>query len=180
MDEKFSKIHNDILQQVANLVFMSWERIYILGEVEKTPEYQMCQAPPPMLRTSFYYTDSATNETCRGMSEIDKYMSFGKSKDCIRGINNTIYELNKIFRTEADGDWSKIWDAFTLIASPNGQFSIDYHYEFAANYQIITNKYNLEKEFIWAYETFGYKPKESHPFRRDLDNYLLNELGKNV
>ena len=179
LEQRFAQLYQSIAQQTVNMIFEEWDRVYLLGQVEKSPEYPMDAAPNPMLRTTFYYIDSKTKKSVR-YTVVDEYMQEKEARDGIRKLSFTIYDLNKIFRKESGGDWGKVWDAMTFTMEKDGKFTIDYQYDSWETHRPISDKYTLDKETLWAYDTCGFKHKEGSIYRKRLDEYLRNERGEDV
>ena len=178
MEEKLSAMYKSIAQQTVNLIFDNWDKIYLLGEVEKTPELPVDESVGYALKASYYYIDAESKEVIRGIDEHANYISFSESQALNKELRNSIHDLNKVFRAESQGDWSKIWDAFTLTIDNTGKFSMDYHYNFKDEHEDIFDKYNLNREFVWAYRTCGFKAEEGHPYRTNLEKYLQDQESR--
>ena len=63
------------------------------------------------------------------------------------------------------------WEQLSFELDMAGKFKIDYLYNKISN----TEDDQLQREIIWAYETFDFKPKEGSYTRKILEKYIANK-----
>jgi len=156
MENQLNELYNKIANHLDFMIPTEWDKIYLLGEVEKG---QLS------ISSTFYFIDSTTKQIVRGYSIPENYnVSEQTCSELQKRLTEMIYELSNCFKDNGQ----ELWERVVFILDNNGKFNINFQYN-AINE---SDGGQLNREIIWAYNTFEYIPKDGTYSRRLLDKYL--------
>lgn len=161
MENKLAKLYNEIGTKIVSAIPVKWEKIYYLGEITKEKS---------SWSSVFYYTEENSSQYIESNDIPEKYK-----------VPKTIYEklmdeINEILLEIYDcfiENGQQPWEQLSLYIDQTGDFSINYLYDTIS----CGNRGPMEREIIWAYETFGNVPPEGTYLRKILDKYV-GQKGK--
>ena len=161
MENQLSQLYNELAQKLISAIPTKWEKIYFLGEVEKGR--LSCSS-------IFYFIDCENGKAIRSHNIPQAYSVSEKM------YNKFLFDLNnvllKLYDCFAENE-QELWEQFTFYLNDAGKFDANFKYDiFHEN-----DGGQSRREIIWAYETFGYKPKEGTYFGRILCEYLNEKNG---
>lgn len=156
MENQLAKIYQDIAQKINAMIPTVWDEFYYLGEVEEGKA---------SWSSAFYYVESNTNTIVDGNDIPTKYnVSQQIYDELLSELSGLLLKLYKCF----EDNEQTLWEQVSLTVSSSGKFNVDFFYE-------VINEDDggqLQREIIWAYETFGFVPTEGSYSRRVLNKYL--------
>ncbi|MDR0443213.1 MAG: antitoxin YezG family protein [Treponema sp.] len=153
MEAKLHEMYGKIANHLNAMVPVEWDKIYLLGEVEKE---QLSWS------ASFYCVESKSGEIKRGM-ELMKEHGVQDYHKLINNLSRMILALNNCFKEEGQELWEQV--SFTLENS--GKFDAQYFYDVMHE----NDGGQLPREVVWAHKTFGFNPPEGNFLRELLDKY---------
>lgn len=151
LDNLYSELANTIISTLP----MEWEVFHYLGEVESNKNSWSSVFFVKGIHEEKYikcFDLSSFNDLCS--NEMDSVLL--RIYDCF--VQNNL----------------KIWEQMCLSVHNTGDFKVNFNYDVMAK-----SEYGqVEREIIWAYETFGAKPENS-PFLTNIFNtYLEQKIEK--
>lgn len=156
MESKLAALYNELTQKVISMIPVSWETVYFLGEVEKGKS---------SWSSVFYFKETGSEEFIKSHNIPDNY---DVSEDTYDELLDEACEiLLKIYDCFLENS-KEPWEQLSLTVNSTGSFNIDYFYDKISN----SGKGPMEREIIWAYDTFGNIPKDGTFSRKLLDEYL--------
>ena len=156
MEDQLRDIYNRMAEHLSSMIPTEWDKVYLLGEVEKG---QLS------LSATFYFIETETKDIVRGIDIPDIYDISEKTYEKLQsGLRELVLELNNCFKD----DGQELWEQVIFILDSDGSFDIDFKYDVMTSGDGGASR----RIVIWAYDTFGYKPKEGTYFREELDEYL--------
>ncbi|MDR0444206.1 MAG: DUF600 family protein [Treponema sp.] len=153
MEAKLHEMYGKIANHLNEMVPVEWDKIYLLGEVEKD------QASWSAI---FYCVESESGEIKRG-PELMKEHEVQECHALDRKLFRMILELNNCFKEAGQELWEQV--SFTLENS--GKFDVQYFYDVVHE----NDGGELPREVVWAHKTFGFNPPEGNYLRELLDKY---------
>lgn len=159
MEKKLAELYNELATKIVSMIPVNWEKLYYLGEVESNKL---------SWSSVFYFEDEKTKETIKSHEIPER---FNVSEEI---YNQLLEQANEILIKIYDcfiENGQEPWEQLSLSVDNEGDFSIDYLYEKMKNNDLG----QMEREIIWAFETFGYKPKEGSYTRKILEKYISNK-----
>jgi hypothetical protein len=156
MEEKLNKVYNKIANHLNSVIPIEWDKVYLLGEVEKE------QAS---YSATFYCIESGTKDIKRCFKLMDEH----GIDDHIahKDLMYMILELNNCFKDEG----KDLWEQVSFCLENTGKFNVEFFYDVMHE----NDGGGLPREVVWANKTFGFNPPEGNYLRKLLDQYK----GKN-
>ena len=156
MENNLAMLYNELGTKVVSMIPGKWEKIYYLGEVENGKS---------SWSSVFYFTENDTEDYIVSHDIPEKYKV---SEDIYEQLIDEANEiLLKIYDCFIEND-QEPWEQLSMLIDNTGKFNINYSYGAISN----NDKGPMEREMIWAYETFGKLPKEGTYMRKLLDKYI--------
>lgn len=156
MENKLAKLYNELGTKVVSTIPGQWKQIYYLGEVGTGRD---------SWSSVFYFKEQNSDEFIESNDIPEKYKVSEEIYEQLVDEMNEI--LLKIYDCFIDNN-QEPWEQLSMYISETGEFNIDYLYG-----TISTNDRGpMEREIIWAYETFGNMPKEGTYMRKLLNKYI--------
>lgn len=156
MEKKLAELYNELVTIVVSMIPEGWEKIYYLGEVESNKL---------SWSSVFYFVDEKAKEVIKSHEIPERY---NVSEEI---YNKLLEETNEILIKIYDcfiENGQEPWEQLSLSVNNEGDFNIDYLYGKMKD----SDLGQMEREIIWAFETFGYKPKEGSYTRKILEKYI--------
>lgn len=156
LEEQLSPLYPPLARQIAAMTPADWEILWFLGEVE----------PGKASYSNVFYIREA------GSGRIVRSNDFSK----VYGVPNAAYidqwsKLNdrmlEIYQCFLDNG-HKPWEQMTMTLERSGKFNIHFNYD---NVHAAGGG-QPDREVLWAYRTFGYRPEEGSWMRKLLDEQL--------
>jgi len=156
MEKQLEQLYNKIAEHLDSMIPVKWDKIYLLGEVEKG---QLS------ISSTFYFIESTTKHIVSWDDIPEKYdVSEQICGELQKKLTEMIFELNNCFKNNGQ----KLWEQMNFSLDNSGKFNIDFHYDVMNE----SDGGQLAREIIWAYNTFGYIPKDGTYSSRLLNKYL--------
>lgn len=156
MEQELDILYNELAQKIVSMIPVDWSNIYYLGEVENN---QMSWS------SVFYFKETSSNKFIKSHSIPETYKVSEQIYDeLLAKLNSTLLSVYRCFGENNQ----PLWDQLTLSLNSDGKFNIDFLYDKIKDY----DNGQVGREIIWAYDTFGFKPKEGTYTRKLLDSYL--------
>lgn len=156
MEEQLAELYDKLVNKIIEMIPVEWDNVYCLGEVEKGKK---------SWSVLFYYLDIKQNKIVRSN---DIRQIYSVSKDIwiklFLEICDTLIELYDCFSKNEQ----ELWEQVSLFFNKEGEFSIDFYYDVRQEY----DGGQIQREVVWAYNTFNYVPKEGSYSREILEQYL--------
>lgn len=151
----------DFYGKIANhidlMIPTEWEKVYYLGEVEKEKL---------SWSSVFYFIDKNDNQIVKSHSIPEKYNVPSEIyQQLLDELNILLIALYDSFEEVKE----ELWEQVSLEIDNTGKFNTNYYYDKIHN----SEDSQAKREVIWAYKTFGLKPKEGTYLRKVLDKYLI-------
>ncbi|MFC5470429.1 immunity protein YezG family protein [Cohnella suwonensis] len=163
MENQLAGLYQEIAQKINSMIPTSWDEFYYLGEVEEGKS---------SWSSTFYFVESNTNTIVDGNDIPTKYnVSQQIYDELLSELSGLLLILYKCF----EDNEQTLWEQVSLTVSSSGKFNVDFLYE-------VINENDggqLQREIVWAYETFGFVPTEGSYSRRVLDKYLKEKDNNN-
>ena len=152
MEEKLNKVYNKIANHLNSVIPIEWDKVYLLGEVEKE------QAS---YSATFYCIESGTKDIKRCFKLMDEH----GIDDHIahKDLMYMILELNNCFKDEG----KDLWEQVSFCLENTGKFNVEFFYDVMHE----NDGGGLPREVVWANKTFGFNPPEGNYLRKLLDQY---------
>lgn len=159
LEEQLSPLYPPLARQIAAMTPADWEILWFLGEVE----------PGKASYSNVFYIREA------GSGRIVRSNDFSK----VYGVPNAAYidqwsKLNDrmlaIWQCFLDNG-HKPWEQMTMTLERSGKFNIHFNYD---NVHAASGG-QPDREVLWAYRTFGYRPEEGSWMRKLLDEQLQGD-----
>lgn len=146
----------ELARQVIDMIPVKWSEIYFFGEVEKD-------------RTSwsadFYFKDTRSKKF---VLSHDIPETYNVSEPIYDSLLEELYELLlKIYDDSELNQSADAWDRMTMHIEENLKFKINFEYNTLSG-----NAGPMERQTIWAYETFGLTPPKGTYSDKMLQEYL--------
>ena len=156
MEMELAGLYNELANTIIAAIPMEWEEFHYLGEVEKEKRSW----------SSVFFVKEVQGDTyvkCFDLPSFDD--RYGNEMDSI---------LLRIYDCFIAND-NKPWEQLCLSVKNMGDFKVNFKYDVLdkAEYG------QVEREIIWAYETFGGKPQNSPFLMGILNQYLKKKNGNN-
>ncbi|MGX7417239.1 immunity protein YezG family protein [Carnobacterium gallinarum] len=158
MENKLGELYSELAQKIISMIPINWDRIYYLGEVEKE---QLSWS------SVFYFEETDSKIFVKSHNIPEKYSVSQQIYDELLVELNSL--LLKIYRCFEEND-QPVWDQLDFSLTSNGKFNVNFLYDKISE----NDSGQAKREIIWAYNSFGFKPKEG-TFTRKLLNSYLNE-----
>lgn len=159
MEQQLATLYNKLADKIISMIPVKWNKIYYLGEVEKGKL---------SWSSVFYFEEINSKEIVKSHGIPEKYNVSEKIYDeLLDELDVILIEIYDCFIKNNQEPWEQL--SFELDMA--GKFKIDYLYNKISN----TEDDQLQREIIWAYETFGFKPKEGSYTRKILEKYIANK-----
>lgn len=155
MEKRLANLYNELAAKVISIIPGEWEKIYFLGEVESEKSGW----------SSVFFFNQPNSDSFIKCHNIPKM--YGVSEEIYEDL---LDETNEILLNIYDcfiENNQEIWQQLSFSINKNGSYTIDF-----INNVINDNVGPMERECIWAYETFGNLPKEGTFQRKKLDEYI--------
>lgn len=155
MEKQLAEIYNKLASKIVSMIPVKWNKLYYLGEVENNK----------LSWSSVFYFDSVVdNKIIKSHSISEKYsVSEEIYEELLNEVDEFLLELYDCFQENKQELWSQV----SLSLDKTGKFNIDYLYDV-----INDDGGQVKRELVWAYETFGFIPKEGSYTRKILDKYI--------
>jgi uncharacterized protein (TIGR01741 family) len=154
MENKLSEIYNSLASEIASVIPVKWKKFYYLGEMENEK----------LSWSSVFYFES-NGEIVKSHSIPEKYnVSEEIYEELFDRVNELLLQLYECFQKNEQ----LLWDQVSLFVDCEGSFDINYLYDVISE----NDGGQVKREVVWAYETFGFTPKEGTHTRRILDKYI--------
>lgn len=153
MEKKLAGLYNELASKLISIIPAKWEEIYYLGEVELGKS---------SWSSVFYFKEKDTQQYVKS-HEIPK--RYDVSEEIYNQLSNDLdLILLKLYDCFLENG-QELWEQLSFFVNTDGEFNIDYLYDKLKD----NDKGQIEREVIWAYKTFGFKPKEGSYMRKLLD-----------
>lgn len=162
MENKLSKLYNELRMKIVAIIPEQWKNIYFLGEIDKTGASAI-----------FYFKEAGSGEYVKSCNIPYRYDVSEEVYELLMEEVNEI--LLKIYSCSILNS-KRPWEQIRLAIGEEGSFNIDYIYGTISNNEMSP----MERELVWAYEAFGNIPKEGTYMRKILDTYLKKIQIKGV
>lgn len=156
MEQELGVLYNELAQKIISMIPVEWNEIYYLGEVEKK---QMSWS------SVFYFEETSSKKFVKSHNIPDVYNVSQQIYD------ELLVELNSILLniyTCFEENEQPLWDQLSFYLNSDGKFNVDFLYDKISD----DDGGQAKREVIWAYNSFGFKPKEGTFTRKLLDSYL--------
>lgn len=156
MEQELGVLYNELAQKIVSMIPVDWSKIYYLGEVEKK---QMGWS------SVFYFEESDSKVFVKSHNIPERYnVSQQVYDDLLEELNSILLKINKCFEEGGQA----LWDQMSFSLTSDGKFNVDFLYDKISD----DDGGQVKREVIWAYNSFGFKPKEGTFTRKLLDSYL--------
>lgn len=156
MNQELGELYNELAQKIISMIPVRWNQIYYLGEVgERQSSWS----------SVFYFEETSSKLFIESHNIPERYGVSQQIFDslCVE-LNSLLLKINTCFEVNDQ----PIWDQLMFSLSSYGKFNVDFLYDRLAD----DDSNQVKREVVWAYETFGLKPKEGTYSRKVLDSYL--------
>lgn len=156
MEEKLAVLYNKMASAIISLIPVEWEEIYYLGEVEEGKK---------SWSSVFFFKDLETQKYIKSHDITEIYPGFNMNYGLeLNKIDNVLLEIYDCFLE----NHQPVWEQLKFNLKNTGDFKINFSYDVMKK-----SEYGqVEREIIWAYESFGMIPQNSPFLKSILDNYL--------
>ncbi|MCL1976067.1 MAG: antitoxin YezG family protein [Firmicutes bacterium] len=156
MEKQLSVLYGQITELLSSMIPTDWDKIYLLGEVEKD---QLSYS------STFYYTDSDTKNIVKCVNILNIYDEDEDTFiEALSELGDLIFALNNCFKENEQ----ELWEQVVFVLDNDGSINIDYKYDV----MVEDDGGQMGREVIWAYDTFGYIPDEDSYEKVLLDKHL--------
>lgn len=156
MEKQLSEIYNKLANKIASVIPVEWEKLYYLGEVEKDKQ---------SWSSVMYFVDANNNEVIKSHNIPERYgVSEEIYEELLEEIDDNLIELYDCFQLNGQ----KAWEQVSLTLSNDDDFKIDYFYDKMDD----SEDGQVEREVVWAYETFGFMLVKGSYTCEILERYL--------
>lgn len=160
MESKLAQLYQELGEKIVSMIPCEWQEIYYLGEVEKAKT---------SWSSVFYFKESNDNEYIKSHNIPDIYdVSEDIYDELIEEASEILLQIYDCFIENSQ----KAWDQILVHINSTGEISIEYAYDVISG----NDRGPMEREVIWAYNTFGRIPKEGTYMKKVLDAYLAEEI----
>jgi len=156
MEEKLAELYKGLAEKITSMIPTQWNQLYYLGEVEKGKQ---------SWSSVFYFTDESDGKTVKSHDIPAVYnVSQQSYSKLLSEVSSLLIALYDCFAANEQ----ELWEQVSFVLSNNGKFKVDF------TYNVMHEKDGGQsmRELIWAYETFGFVPREGSRSKKMLDNYL--------
>jgi len=156
MENELAELYNALAKKLNSMIPTDWIELYYLGEVEKGRL---------SLSSVFYFKDSARDCIIRS-HDIPSYYATSEEvyDELLEELEDSLLELYDTFERNEQ----ELWEQISFKLHDSGKFEVDYFYDVMND----NDGGQSNREVVWAYETFGFIPKEGSYLRELLDEYL--------
>lgn len=156
MEQELGELYNELAQKIISMIPVEWNKIYYLGEVEKK---QMSWS------SVFYFEETSSKKFIKSHNIPDRYKVSQQIYDeLLVELNSILLKINTCFEKNDQ----PLWDQVSFSLNSDGKFNVDFLYDKISD----NDGGQAKREAIWAYNSFGFKPKEGTFTRKLLDSYL--------
>ena len=156
MENKLAKLYNELGAKIVSTIPGKWGKIYYLGEVTNEKS---------SWSSVFYFTEENSTRYFESNDIPEKYkVSMAIYRQLMDEISEILLRIYDCFIENGQ----KPWEQLSLFIDKTGDFSVDYLYDTIS----YSDRGPIEREIIWAYETFGNVPREGTYWREILDKYI--------
>lgn len=159
MEKQLAEVYNKLASKIVSMIPVEWKKFYYLGEVENDKL---------SWSSVFYFEDAGDGEVVKSHSIPEKYkVSDEIYEELLNEVNELLLELYECFQNNEQALWNQV----SLSVDNTGNFDINYIYD-------VINEDDggqVKREIVWAYETFGFMPKDGSYTRKILDKYISNK-----
>lgn len=156
MENELGELYSELAQKIISMIPVNWDRIYYLGEVEKE---QLSWS------SVFYFEETDSKIFVKSHNIPEKYSVSQQIYDELLVELNSL--LLKIYKCFEEND-QPVWDQLDFSLTSDGKFNVNFLYDKISE----NDGGQAKREIIWAYNSFGFKPKEGTFTRKLLDSYL--------
>ena len=153
VNDQFERILSNLYSELANVIISSipedWEEFHYLGEVEEEKRSW----------SSVFFVKSIGSDEYIKCFDLK---SFGDQ--CSNEMDAVLFKIYDCFIQ----NHQKPWEQLCLSVKNTGDFKINFKYDVLAKAEYG----QVEREVIWAYETFGGRPQNSPFLTSILEQYL--------
>ena len=153
VNDQFERILSNLYSELANVIISSipegWEEFHYLGEVEEEKR---------SWSSVFFVKSTGSDEYIKCFD----LKSFGDQ--CSNEMDAVLFKIYDCFIQ----NHQKPWEQLCLSVKNTGDFKINFKYDVLAKAEYG----QVEREVIWAYETFGGRPQNSPFLTSILEQYL--------
>ena len=153
VNDQFHRILSNLYSELANVIISSipedWEEFHYLGEVEEEKR---------SWSSVFFVKSTGSDEYIKCFD----LKSFGDQ--CSNEMDAVLFKIYDCFIQ----NHQKPWEQLCLSVKNTGDFKINFKYDVLAKAEYG----QVEREVIWAYETFGGRPQNSPFLTSILEQYL--------
>lgn len=153
VNDQFERILSNLYSELANVIISSipedWEEFHYLGEVEEEKR---------SWSSVFFVKSTGSDEYIKCFD----LKSFGDQ--CSNEMDAVLFKIYDCFIQ----NHQKPWEQLCLSVKNTGDFKINFNYDVLAKAEYG----QVEREVIWAYETFGGRPQNSPFLTSILEQYL--------
>ena len=144
IENELAELYNKLANLIASTCPKNWEVFHYLGEVENGKKSWL---------STFYVKEADSGNYVKGLDFA------AVSDQCINAMDTILLQIYECFMKN---DY-KPWEQLSLSVKNTGDFDVKYQYDVMEK-----SEYGqAERETIWAYETFGWKPENS-PFLMNI------------
>mgnify|MGYP003096286790 FL=1 len=144
IENELAELYNKLANLIASTCPKNWEEFHYLGEVENGKK---------SWSSTFYVKEADSENYVKGLDFA------AVSDQCINAMDTILLQIYECFMKN---DY-KPWEQLSLSVKNTGDFDVKYQYDVMEK-----SEYGqAERETIWAYETFGWKPRNS-PFLMNI------------
>jgi hypothetical protein len=150
LDHLYGELANTIISTIP----MEWEEFHYLGEVESGK----CSW------SSVFFVKRSQDEKYIKCFDLD-----GFNGQCSDAIDSVLLKIYDCFVQNNH----KAWEQMCISVKNTGDFKVNFKYDVMAKAEYG----QVEREIIWAYETFGGRPHNSPFLESILERYLAKKNG---
>lgn len=159
MEKQLAEIYNKLSSKIASMIPTKWTKFYYLGEVE---DGKLSWS------SVFYFESTNDGEFVKSHNIPEKYNVSNEIYEELQDeVNALLIELYDCFAVNEQALWNQV----SLFVDNTGAFDINYLYDAIND----SDGGPVNREVVWAYETFGFMPKEGSYTRKILDKYIYGK-----
>lgn len=166
MEEKLAELYNKLASQIIDMIPVEWDDINYLGEVKKGKISSS---------SVFYFKDTKKNIRLQSHKILEIYkVSRNVYVNLWKELNHILLEIYDCFIENGQEPWEQL----SLSFNAEGNFKIEFFYDVMKEEEEEQIDKQVDREVIWAYQTFSYVPEEGSYHRKILDEYLKKQVDK--
>ena len=156
MENELGKLYTVLARHLSSMIPVDWNKLYYLGEIGKKKE---------SWSSVFYFEESITGKMIKTHAIPDEYgVSQEIHNELINELNTILLDIYSCFERHGQ----PLWEQINLSLTSDGAFNIDFYYDVMTD----DDGGQIEREVVWAYKTFGFRPKEGSFTEELLGSYL--------